>query len=370
MAINVGQMLGSFSQAELKNIASQAAQGVAGALASRPQGMRQQADLPKSRLMGGTADLPFLATSALGSVGNLPARLMSRQALTGIRMGTGLGANVAGGVEGEAFSAIVGEATAGFQSLVNVLTVPNISNFSTFMEHVSTAPQKMEKFGEALLKSRQELAKFSPEYALAQAEMTVGDILRKQESAQRTGGSALELARGLESLKDTLQPLRDELFNLSANLITDLIPYVEDVANQLKDFFPAFKAFAELGVSLFELMLTVVPWQELQGALEVLKVIAEDANFLTKMAKLGADSPTLAIMLDSMPGIVGDLRTIARYVDNRLDRAKLEDLAKLNEKQAGHSQDIIKELLQRDPYKATINDVFMNFRSGLDRGTA
>ena len=121
---------------------------------------------------------------------------------------------------------------------------------------------------------------------------------------------------------------------------------------------------------MFELMLTVVPWQELQGALEVLKVIAEDANFLTKMAKLGADSPTLAIMLDSMPGIVGDLRTIARYVDNRLDRAKLEDLAKLNEKQAGHSQDIIKELLQRDPYKATINDVFMNFRSGLDRGTA
>lgn len=367
MAVNIGPMLANFSKAELKNFATQAAQGAASALASRQQGMGQQSDLPKSRLMGGIADIPLLSSSITSSIATFPARLGSREAMKGIRMGAGIAANVGGGVEGEAFSAVIGEATAGFQSFVNVLTVPNVANFSTFMEHVSTAPQKIEKFAEALLKSRDELAKFSPEYAIAQAERTVGDIFRQQESAQRTGESALGLTRGLEEIKDALQPIRDDLFNLTSDLIQDLVPHVVEILEQLKDAFPAFKAIAELGVQLFEVMLAAVPWEALQGLLEIFKIIADALNALVETGLAVKEGIAPLLMLEYLPTLYGLLSAIGRQAAKRDEREKQEELKEENARKS-HAQDIIKELLKREPGQSGMNSNFTDTQFGSGRG--
>jgi len=361
MAINIGPFLGSmassfqgaagsaaaqFTGQEVKSLISQAVSSAATTFAySQPQ-VASQTPLPKQKLMGGLADVGFLPFTMQTAAATFPARLASREALTTVRMQTGLAANLAGGVEGEVFSATIGEATAGLQSFVNVLTVPNVSNFATFMEHLTTAPQKLEKFGEALLNSRKELVKYSPEYAIAQAEMTVGQIERQMESAQRTGPQALELARSLEGLKDTLQPIRDEVFNVTSGLIQKLIPLIEDVAKGLEPFIPVAQRAAEALIEIIELMLRAVPWDAIKGALSIQAAILDALSALVNVAS-GAASGVSA--LSSLTGAVSPLLfAIDLYIRKNSEedyRKTQEELAKMNEEKALHAQNMIRSLL-------------------------
>ena len=55
-------------------------------------------------------------------------------------------------------------------------------------------------------------------------------------SAAATGSSAIDLARGLEDLKDTLRPIQDEVFNMAAGIITDLVPLMKKLLKKLEPF--------------------------------------------------------------------------------------------------------------------------------------
>jgi hypothetical protein len=166
------------------------------------------------------------------------------------------------------------------------------------------------------------------------------------ESAQRTGPQALELARSLEGLKDTLQPIRDEVFNVTAGLIQKLIPLIEDVANGLQPFIPIAQRAAEALFEIIELMLRAVPWDTIEGAWSVQAAILESITTLSKVAS-GAAGGVSA--LGDFVGAAGPLLyAVELYIrkNSESDYKKTqEELAKMNEEKALHAQNMIRSLL-------------------------
>jgi len=368
MAINIGPLLTRLSsslpaaasssgtsaalslESQIQAAALETARSSMMAMSYRQPAASSQAPLPKPTFLGGMGDLAAAGFSIPTAVATFPARLASREVATGVRMATGIGANVAGGVEGEVFSSTVGEATAGLQSFVNVLTVPNVSNFATFMEQVTTAPGKVEKFAEALLKSRDELAQYSPEYARARAEREIGDIRRKFESAQRTGASALELTRGLEEIKDALQPLRDALFDETADLLKRMVPFVEDIAEELLPLIPALGELASVAVELFKIMLSAVPWDLIKGTINTINAILDLLGDFKNSSQTDMGRIALAIGGFATTGtaIGAVIPALFDWLERNKDSDKQRELREMAEAKSVHSQEMVRSILFGD----------------------
>ena len=356
MAINLGPLVKSaasslqgaagsaaaqFTEQEVRNIAAQVATSAAQSFAFRQPQVSQQQPLPKPTFVGGLADLASAPASLPMAAASFPTRLASREAMSAIRMGTGLAANVAGGTEGDVLSATVGEATAGFQSFLNFVTMPNVSNFGKFMEHVSTAPGKIEQFGEALLQARKELIKYSPEYAQAEAERTIAGIQRQIESAERTGPDALKLSRGLEELKDAIQPIQDEIFNITSQLILRVIPTLIEILEEIKPLIPELQKLAEVAIDLFKIMLQAVPWDILKFAVGVVADIPGFwPNYFERLINVNSAVDILeSILILWQPAISWILDW---FEEEEEDQGDLKDM---NEMKSTAAQNIIRDLL-------------------------
>lgn len=143
---------------------------------------------------------------------------------------------VSGDPAGEALQGVVGELTKEMKSFVNVFTMPNLKNLSNFFQVMAEAPTRLVAFGDALLDSKKNLSKLSGAFATVDAIREVGSVRRGISSAAATGSSAIDLARGLEDLKDTLRPIQDEVFNMAAGIITDLVPLMKKLLKKLEPF--------------------------------------------------------------------------------------------------------------------------------------
>lgn len=177
-----------------------------------------------------------VATFGISDIATGIAQTGVRAAGESITARASLLGGVSGDPAGEALQGVVGELTKEMKSFVNVFTMPNLNNIANFFQAMAEAPARLVAFGDALLDSKKNLSKLSGAFAAIDAIREVGSVRRGVSSAAATGSSAIDLTKGLEDLKDTLRPIQDEVFNLTAGMITDLVPLMKKLLKKLEPF--------------------------------------------------------------------------------------------------------------------------------------
>jgi len=248
---------------------------------------RSQYGFPQAMLSAAT----FGASDIAAGVAQTGARMVGESITTRASFLGG----ASGDPAGEALQGVVGEVTKEMKSFVNVLTMPNLNNLANFFQVMAEAPARLVAFGDALLDSKKNLSKLSGAFAAVDAIREVGSVRRGLTSAAATGSSAIDLAKGLEELKDTLRPIQDEVFNLTAGMITDLVPLMKKLLKKLEPFIaltmetlPAILNFlVELIFPLietaFDLFLSAA--KAIIDALEYLKLIKDMGDWWIRKQK-------------------------------------------------------------------------------------
>lgn len=88
---------------------------------------------------------------------------------------------------------------------------------------IAKLPQSIMNWSEALVESQRSISKYNGTLAQAFAEHERRGIVRGIESGRRTGGTTSELSGALDGLRDTLQPIRDNVTNVIAKSLTEMV---------------------------------------------------------------------------------------------------------------------------------------------------
>lgn len=115
---------------------------------------------------------------------------------------------------------------------------------------VGTMPARIERWGEALHESQRNLMAFNGQIAKSFIERERRGMLRSFDSGKRTAGTTERLGESLEDLKDTLQPYRDLLTNMSNQLITLLTMMAKtgiEIGPKISPILAALQILAKIG---------------------------------------------------------------------------------------------------------------------------
>jgi len=260
MASNVGAAISSFMrtegkkilQQEGKGLLKQAASGAANIAVGGMGGGRQQQDQIKAR------------TGVLTGIGLLGSGLAPSYITGKIAMGkaqqaaTSVASFASKGATPEAGAALQGTvelAKNQINSFTNLFTSPGIKSISDFFNVMADSPNQVMSFGEALLSVTGRLKEVSGTFAALAASREVRQLERDIKTGQQTGGSATRLNEALEDLKDEMLPIQNDLYNTTADLVTDIVPLVSQLYQEIA---PWLKASLQILAEILRWLVSVL----------------------------------------------------------------------------------------------------------------
>ena len=333
MASNVGAAISSFMKTEGKKILQdQAKQQLKGAASSLTNlavggmgGGRQQQGQVRSRtglVVGGT-----LAASTLVGGAGLPvaaAYVGGKMAMSKAqKAATSAASFVSKGATPEAGAALQGTvelAKNQINSFTNLFTDPGIKSIGEFFSVMADSPNQIVSFGEALLSVTGRLKEASATFAQIAATKEIRQLVRDVKTGQQTGESATRLNEAIEGLKDEMLPIQNDLYNTTADLVTDLVPIVSELYQSIAPWLKvALLVLSELlrfvaGVlsplatgmlAIFEFMLThltkmspllaLIAGQKIDEVVQALKDAKEEIEKLNEEEEDYTDPHKLAV---------------------------------------------------------------------------
>jgi hypothetical protein len=136
------------------------------------------------------------------------------------------GANVGSFVAGDVNSGIVKEGTS---SLIQLLGDLRKMRPTSVIKDVSELPEKIVRWGDALVESQRHISRFNGTLAMTFAESERRGVLRAIASGERTGGATADLNMSLQALRDQLQPLKDSVTIVIARGLTQAVTYLSGI---------------------------------------------------------------------------------------------------------------------------------------------
>ena len=233
MASNVASAVSDFLKTEGKRqLRGMASDVIAGAVGGRGgQGTRQQ--VSRRTNLAGAMLLPggLGTTTAVRGLSNIYQKQFDF-----------VGAMTAKGASPEAGQVLQGSiemAKNQMNAFTNLFTAPGIKSIGEFFSVMADAPSQIVSFGEALLSVTKRLKDVSPEFAQISAEQEIRQLQRDIQTGSATGESAGKLSESIENLKDEMLPLQNDIYNATADLVTDLVPTVREIYALLSPFIKA-----------------------------------------------------------------------------------------------------------------------------------
>lgn len=150
---------------------------------------------------------------------------------------------------------------------------------------------QLEKWGDALTSSADQLKAFNVDMAQASAEKRLGAIQRGMSLASMTGESTLDLTESLEGLKNELLPMRADITNITNNLMVELIDIGTDLARTVTAWYKWAKTGLVNLVGLIGLIgASIVSIFSRQKGMDVL---TETAKVLAAISGPASSSPKM-----------------------------------------------------------------------------
>lgn len=245
MASNVGAVISSFMKTEGKKILKdqaksglkQAASGLTNIAVGGMGGGRQQQQQVRSRT-GITTGL-MLAGNPLAAATYVANKVGMSKAQ---QVATSLGGFAAKGATPEAGAALQGSvdlAKNQINAFTNLFTAPGIKSIGDFFNVMADSPNQIMSFGEALLSVTGRLKEVSTTFAKIGASREIRQLQRDIKTGQQTGESATRLNESIEDLKDEMLPIQNDIYNTTADLITELVPIAKELYKELAPFLKA-----------------------------------------------------------------------------------------------------------------------------------
>lgn len=249
IASEVTKFLKAEGQKQLRNVASDVVAGVVGGSGGRraPEQVRR-----RSNLLG---------------MAMTPGGVLTQGAVRGIsgkaqNLATSAGGMVAKGATDESGAALQGSiemAKNQVNAFTNLFTAPGIKSIGEFFSAMADAPKNVLSFGEALLSVTGKLKDVSPAFAAISAEQEIRQLERDIRTGEQTGGSATALSEAMEDFKDSMLPVQNDIYNTTAELVTDLIPIAKQIYAIMGPFFKTTATLlAEIVKSIASVMVPVM----------------------------------------------------------------------------------------------------------------
>jgi len=287
IASEVTKFLKAEGQKQLRNVASDVVAGVVGGGGGRA---REQ--------VGRRTNLAGMMLAPGGAFTTMAVRGISGKAQN---VATSAGRMVASGATPEAGAALQGSidmAKNQVNAFTNLFTAPGIKSIGDFFSVMAEAPKNILSFGEALLSVTGRLKEVSPAFARISAEMEIRQLERDIKTGEQTGGSAARLSESLEELKDAMLPIQNDIYNVTADLITELVPVARNIYETLAPFLKA--CLLILGEILKIIGSTIVP------ILSVIIIITE--TMLESIKSIRFVGAAVAAVIDPALDLVRDMK--------------------------------------------------------------
>jgi hypothetical protein len=300
IASEVTKFLKAEGQKQLRNVASDVVAGVVGGSGGRraPEQVRRRSNLLGVAMTPGGV---FTQGITRGVSGKLQ------------RYATSAGGMVAKGATDESGAALQGSiemAKNQVNAFTNLFTAPGIKSIGDFFSVMADAPRNVLSFGEALLSVTGKLKDVSPAFAAISAEQEVRQLERDIRTGEQTGGSATALSEAMEDFKDSMLPVQNDIYNTTAELVTDLIPIAKQIYAIMGPFFKStatllaevVKQIAKVVVPIMITILEII--QKLFLLIRIILTVAGTSRFFGVFKKaaqqMGPIMTTLSSMLDGI----------------------------------------------------------------------
>ena len=118
-------------------------------------------------------------------------------------------------------------------AFTNIFTAPSIKSVGDFLNIMADSPNQIMSFGEALLSVTGRLKDVSVSFAKIGASREIRQLERDIKTGQQTGESATRLNESIEELKDATLPIQNDIYNVTADLVSDLVPLMQELYEAL-----------------------------------------------------------------------------------------------------------------------------------------
>ena len=308
IASEVTKFLKAEGQKQLRNVASDVVAGVVGGGGG---GRAQEQVRRRSNLLG---------------MAMTPGGVLTQGAVRGIsgkaqNLATSAGRIVAKGATDESGAALQGSiemAKNQVNAFTNLFTAPGIKSIGEFFSVMADAPKNVLSFGEALLSVTGKLKDVSPAFAAISAEQEIRQLERDIRTGEQTGGSATALSEAMEDFKDSMLPVQNEIYNTTAELVTDLIPIAKQIYAIMGPFFKATATL--LGEIIKQISKVIVPI-----LIALLETIQKLFGVIRIILSIAGASRFFAIFRQAAAGMEPIMQTLSQMLDEVRDLNKEED---------------------------------------------
>jgi len=308
IASEVTKFLKAEGQKQLRNVASDVVAGVVGGSGGR---RAQEQVRRRSNLLGMAMTPGSVLTHGIarGFSGKLQ------------KYATSAGGMVAKGATDESGAALQGSiemAKNQVNAFTNLFTAPGIKSIGEFFSVMADAPKNVLSFGEALLSVTGKLKDVSPAFAAISAEQEIRQLERDIRTGEQTGGSATELSEAMEDFKDSMLPVQNEIYNTTAELVTDLIPVAKQIYAIMGPFFKAAATLLSEIVKVLSKIMVPILIMIVDTILKMFVALRIVVSVLASVRFLGALSSVaekLDPIIETLNGMLDGIRDLNEEED-------------------------------------------------------
>ena len=312
MADNIASEFAKFLKSEGRNQLRGITSNIISGAVSGGRDRNQQSQVRRRTNLAGTALMP-------GGI----ATTMSIRKLSGTaqNVATTAGGMVAKGATDESGATLQGSiemAKNQVNAFTNLFTAPGIKSIGDFFGVMADAPKNILSFGEALLSVTGKLKDVSPAFAAISAEQEIRQLERDIRTGEQTGGSATALSEAMEGFKDAMLPVQNDIYNTTAELVTDLVPIAKQMFAIMGPFFKATTTLlAEVVKAISKVAIPVM--------IAILEAIVKLVNLIKLTFMVIGQGRFMGYFKDAAAAMQPIVTTLYKMLDGIRDLNKAED---------------------------------------------